>query len=493
MRRVTAHATHAGTRRRREAGAGMLVVIVAMLLVGALAGAVAVSTMTGVRGGGAASARAMSQRAIEDGVELYRLALESGIATEATNWVPPPAQLQSLLDARGTVMPLATLTGLTAEQRTALAGAPQFAVRMAADDRGRHRYWQLVRITGPGAGGGSSVTAWLRGWYGTASGQTSRMPVAARTSFTPGGFHQFQLLVDGPIHFDDGAQVTGPVHSNGSGVGAGSAVGPLPGARVSCSGEFARISTGSGSVDAALPASCRRVASSRRWTFGTVREAFEGIRIADASGGEGVMLANPAGVGQVRVRLLGATVDVGGAVRPIGEGLAILVAGDVVVSGTANGRVTIASDPPNDRAGRILVDGDVRAGGPAASIGLFTEGDVVVSVAPCVTTIEAAVVAARGGLTIDRGYRTQLAQLDAASCGSFSFRGSIAAAEGPVLRWTWPSGAAAGYASRSYAWNPRLVRNPPPWTPVVEGWQVRDWQETPPHCGVGGAWSAGCG
>lgn len=474
--------------RHDERAMAMAFVIAAMFVVAALGAAVAVSTMTGRDSSSASASRSMSQRAIDDGVELYRLALETGAADESTGWVPPPSRLQNVIADRGTVVPLSALPGLRTDYRATVPGAPTYAVRMAADEHGRHRFWQLVRVTGPGSGDPSSVTAWFRGWYGRADGSTGRQVVVGRASLTPGGFHQFQLLVDGVVRFDDGAMITGPVHSNGTRAGGEAAIAPLPGARVGCSGEFARLSASDGSVSAAFPDSCRRVQSTRRWSFGAVGETFDRIAVAAAAGGTGVMVAQPADTGRVPVRLLGDRVDVGGQVRSIGQGLTILVLGEASVAGTSRGRVTVASDPSGDRAGQILVDGDVVAEGAGAAIGLYTDGDVVVSTAPCVGRLDAAVIAARGGLTIDRSYRTELAQLDSPSCGSFAFHGSIAAAQSPVLRWTWPNGAAAGFSQRSYAWNPRLVRTPPPWTPVIEGWQVRDWQEAASSCGAGGRW-----
>jgi hypothetical protein len=476
---------------RSELAIALPLVIAIMVVVLILGAAIAINTITGVRAGGATAGRTMSQQAIEDGVGLYRISLETNVATEATNWLPPPDLMQQVLRDRGTVVPLARLTGLPDAYRFPPRGGANWAVRMAPDGDGEHRFWQLLRVTGPGAGGSGSVTAWIRGWYGAPDGATARSVIVGRASFTPGGFHQFQLLVDGPIRFDEGATITGPVHSNGNGAGAEAAIAPLPGAHVGCAGEFARLSAAAGGVSSAMPSSCKRVTSARRWNFGTVRETFDSIGDATAAGGEGVMVADPGPGGSVAIRLQGAQVDVGGQLRDIGEGLAILALGDVMVSGTSSGRVTIASDPRGERAGQILIDGDVRASGAAGVVGLFTEGDVVVSSSPCVSRVEAAVIAARGGLTIDRGFRTDLAQLDAPNCPAFSYSGSIAAAESPVLRWTWPGGQAAGYGRRSYEWNPRLVRNPPPWTPVIEGWQVRDWQESNSSCGLAGS-TAGC-
>jgi hypothetical protein len=470
----------------------MIVVIVVMIVVAALAGAIMVSTLTGVRGGSASASRSVSQRTVEDATEIYRVALESGLANESTGWVPPPTELQKLLGTRGTLVDVASLTSLPAALRQPIPGAPRQAVRMSAQSGSSHRYWQLVRIVGPGHGAtDGNVTVWIRGWQASATGMTTREPVVKRVSLSPGAFHHFQLLVDGPIRFDSGARITGPVHSNGRNVGGGSAISTVSGAAVTCSGEFARLSTGDGSIGGEMPAGCRRITKARSWSFGSVRQTLDRIQVAGASGGSGVFVASPADNGAVPVRLNGTSVDVGGVVRPVGGGLTVLVLGNVVVSGQTSGRVTIASNPPGATAGEIKVDGDLRTSGAAAAIGLFTEGDVVVSTSPCVGRIDAAIISARGSLTIDRGLRTELAQLDAARCGSIAVVGSIAAAESPVLRWAWPNGITAGYAARSYDWNPRLVRTPPPWTPVIEGWQVRDQQDVVPTCGRSGS-AVGC-
>ncbi|MCW2974265.1 MAG: hypothetical protein JWN72_2538, partial [Thermoleophilia bacterium] len=349
------------------------------------------------------------------------------------------------------------------------------------------------RVTGPGAGTTSGVTIWIRAWQGASDGRTSSGVSTSRVNFTPGGFQQFQLLTDGPIAFDDGARITGPVHSNGIGATSGIAVGLVPGARIDCAGEFARISVSSGIVADSLPSACRRIANGTRWNLGVVKTTFEGIRTATAAGGHGVMVVNAIGGGDVRVRLAGDTIVVGGVTKSIGEGIAVLVDGNVVVSGHTTGRVTIASDPLSADRGQIRVDGDLVGTGSRASIGLYTEGDVVVSTRPCVARIDAAIIAARGAMTIDRGLRTEVAQLDSVGCGKVEMFGSIASAESPVLRWSWPGGGSTGYDERSYAWNPRLVRNPPPWTPVIEGWQANDLQEAGQECGSGGTWEVACG
>lgn len=503
--------------RSSESGGVLLYVVLVAVVIAGLAASISVSTMLGVRGGGAAAGRAGAQRAVEDGLALYRVALEQRVANESTNWLPRENALKKLLKdgdspvgRRGELVRIDDpneLGGLPEPLKLVLTDSPAYIVRMDIGG-GQYRFWQFLRVIGPGVPGGADgeVVVWMRGWQGARDGSTARAPLHARAAFTPGGFQQFQLLTDGPILFDDGARINGPVHSNG--VGAGNGLPAISPARadpdISCAGGAARLSAAPDQGIVGMPNSCKIAESSRRWNLAVVRDSLDGIRSSVpecATQYAGVHIACPLSFGFVQVKLQGDSVDIGGQVRPIGDGLVILVHGDVMVSGHANGRVTIASDPAKapdgvtaDRArgGQIRVVGDVTSNG--GSIGLFTEGDVVVETDGCpVTRLEAVVIASRGGLTIDRGYRTDIAQLDAPSCDEFRFVGSIAAAEAPVLAWSWPAGVTAGFKKRSYTWNPRLLRAPPPWAPVIEGWQVSNWQEAPGGCvkagpAAGGVW-----
>lgn len=474
---------------RREQGLVIGQAVIAVAVVAIIVGTIMMITLRSVASSSEGSRRASAQGAVEAGIAVYRQALVANAASEANGWMPSQAQLERLVTGSSKVVPLAQLQLQPPFDRLP-EGAPPVAVRIRSDD-GTSMYWQLVHANGPGYGSTTgTVVVWVRGWRSSDSGQIAGSPMLARAVFTPGGFHQFQLMSESPIRFANGAQISGPVHSNGG--GGGPAISVEPGATVSCSGAQARVSASTGSIDG-IPASCARAdVAGTRFTLGSVAETFDAIRAAAAGGGRGVHVVNTTGDpnGFVPVQLQpDGTVIAGGTPLAVGGGLAVLVHGNVLVSGTTTGRVTIASDPgagAAGSAGRIRISGDLRASGDGAAIGLYTAGDVELDSAACTSRIDAAIIAAGGTLTINRGLRTEVRQGDAPRCGAITVNGSIAAAEGPVLRWQWQTGEWTGYERRDYVWNPNLVRRPPPWSPVIDGWQNASWAPADQSCWLNG-------
>lgn len=228
----------------------------------------------------------------------------------------------------------------------------------------------------------------------------------------------------------------------------------------------------------------------RRFDLGSVESSFDGVRTAATRNLRGIHVVRTAGDPNGFIDVVldpGGFVTAGGTRLPVGGGLAVLVEANVRVTGSTGGRVTVMSDPSrtDGRGGTIRISGDLRTTDPDGVIGLFTEGDVQLDASRCVSVVQAAIIAGGGALTIDRGLRTDVAQQDAPRCGAITVRGSVAAAEAPVLRWAWANGAWTGYDRRSYEWDARLVRHAPPWAPVIDSWQHVAWREAPTAC-----WSA---
>jgi hypothetical protein len=476
---------------RRESAFAISQTIVVGAIVAMIVLIIATATLRGIMSGRAGSARAVGSVAIDSGVDLYRQALESGAASEASNWMIPRSEAAELVGSSGQVVDMSRLTGLPAQLREPIPGAAPWAIRRRSS--GVWSYVQPLQAIGPGNGGSGEVVVYLRAWSGGETGESSTPVTTARVAFTPGAFHAFQMVVDGPITFAQGATIDGPVHSNGVGTTGGqTAIGAL--GPVNCNGEFARVGTSAGVVSGGFSSACRRRATRPPIELGAVRDAFVRLqRASDLTTGR-VIVVRGTGGGVVPIRLDRTNVIIGGQSRTIDGSLAVLVRGDVQVSGRTTGRVSIASDPSGGeylgRGGTITVTGPVGTDGEGV-LGLFTEGDVVVDAASCTPSLEAAVIASNGGLTIPRSMRSDVVQLDAPQCPAFSFHGSIAGAEAPTMRWQWPSGGWAGYDRREYSWDPTLVRRPPPFAPVLDGWQVGEWTVATGACTQPAAFASG--
>ncbi|MCW2972039.1 MAG: hypothetical protein JWN72_312, partial [Thermoleophilia bacterium] len=127
----------------------LVYVIAITMAVATLLVAVLVMTTTGIRSGARADVRNANQQTVQDAVQLYRVALESRVANEATGWVPPPRLLQTMLGARGEVVELASLAGLDRSYARPVPGAPVYAVRMQRTESvgGSFHFWQIIRVT----------------------------------------------------------------------------------------------------------------------------------------------------------------------------------------------------------------------------------------------------------------------------------------------------------------------------------------------------------
>jgi hypothetical protein len=139
--------------------------------------------------------------------------------------------------------------------------------------------------------------------------------------------------------------------------------------------------------------------------------------------------------------------------------------------------VTIAARRSRGGAATVFVDGDIRKGDQtSSSIGLLAEGNIVIWQSPsnpcAVTTVQAAMVAATGGITIPPQYTSDEIQPTAPRCAqTLTLTGSFAGHRPPTMEWRWDHGETGFVGRRQYTWDQKLKRNPPPFFPLTGTWQ----------------------
>jgi hypothetical protein len=388
----------------------------------------------------------------------------------------------------------------------------------SACDQGDVRsYWQPFRVVMPDITGNESpnVVVYVRTFLGSVTAQAYSAASYARVEMRPGRFADFQQISDGNVRIGSTASINGPVHSNGLGDGSFSTVQEATGLGdrwilaepgVTCTGS-ASLSITAGVIDA--PGSCNSLgATGQTISFLRAIDAIQSIRDANAAGRAGTAVFSGAahrGAETLqepyhtawRVELQGSSMTVSypdgtfAGTYGLGRVNAFVFDEDVRVRGTvgADRRVTIAAERDGGASASIYVDGDlVKGDDRTSSIGLLAQGDVVLWMFPpnnCpVGTMQAAVVAASGGVTIPTRFTTNELQTNVPNCtGAVVIDGSLAGHRPPTLVWTWPGVPAAGYAgTRDYRWDQELKRNPPPFFPLTGLWQPFQVREANVDC-----------
>lgn len=392
----------------------------------------------------------------------------------------------------------------------------------ACQSGGVNAYWQVFRVVMPDITGedSPSVVLTLRSWLGNPQVGAWSKASYARVEVRPGRFADFQLISDGNMRFGPGALINGPVHSNGFDDGSFSTVHQAPGAAprsgwvyldagVRCQAPASiTISTGVIRGPGLGPACNAQGATGQTISFLRAVDSIDSIEASAARGRAGTgMFRAPGRRGNEsgrdpyhtawNVRFNGTTMSVdypdGGPARTLSLGRvnAFVFDEDVRVRGTVaeDRRVTIAARRDGGASAMIYVDGDIRKGDDrSTSIGLIAQGDVVLWQAPgracSIGVVQAAMVAATGGVTIPTRYTTGEVQSGAPTCGQrISLDGSIAGHRPPTLVWTWPGGHSAGFTgTRTYTWDEQLKRNPPPFFPLTGTWQPFNIREANVDC-----------
>lgn len=190
--------------------------------------------------------------------------------------------------------------------------------------------------------------------------------------------------------------------------------------------------------------------------------------------------------------------DSGWTVVDLKKSKALFFADTVAVSGKATVPVTIAARKPmitTDSTGDAMAEEDGASTGAAnivivgntfsetekGVVGLVSQGDVVLeqikkyedSGYPCITNLNAAVIAATGALTVDPRADTEAAPSNRKACPErLVFNGSVAAHRAPVMFIDWGT-VKFGFPQRTYQFDETLVNNPPPFFPYSGRWDAR--------------------
>lgn len=387
-------------------------------------------------------------------------------------------------------------------------------------------YWQVFRVDQPDITGTEppNVVVYLRSFMGSASARSWTKASHARVELRPGRFADFQQISDGNTRIGAGASISGPVHSNGLPDGSFSTVQEAPTSSKSwiwmddgssCAGQKATLSITRGEIRVPSGSACTELGETGQTiSFLRAIDAIDSIRTAQSRGRDS---ARTFAAGALRgeqgkrepydtawdVALTGTSATIR---YPNGASLgtialdrvnAFVFDEDVRVRGTAAAdvRVTIAAERSGGAAASIFVDGDLRKGDDrTSSIGLIAQGDIILWMenGPAglrcpVGVVQAAMVAATGGVTIPTKYTTSEVQTTAPECGTVVVDGSVAGHRPPTLVWRWRADTgdtyAAGYDTRrEYRWDEQLKRNPPPYFPLTGSWQAFQMREANTDC-----------
>lgn len=519
MRRLSAQPARAW----RDVDGGSLVgTVIMFVIIGAIVSVLANSAIQSMRDAGDQKARVAGLPAADAGIAKFRQALDRGYASLADNYTLDANDLEqisgdaSVIDMQAPQVP-PEYRKVDSEGANASVPVP-FTMVETMEGRSATGYWQIVRIIPPdySTPDRSALVVYFRAWMSDSTGRSQRARTI-RVGYRARPFSAYQMLSDEPIALERGARLSGPVHSNGyrRTAGGDSVMAPGDGS-VRCDSRQ-RISTAQGGV-AGLDDPCDvHGATGKRINFshvGTALEQFQQTR-DNAGGVAGRSCVAP-------VRCIGETaLPVGGfyAVTmandqvtwracsasgscglPAGEriesatsagqaGEALVFAGDVRLSGTVGGRLSIFARYPDDSgsAASIHLVGNTATRGTGTDVlGLVAQGDIVVDVAPggacAVNRIDAALVAGSGGVTLPREYRSPVPPGATTPCtADLQVVGAIASREAPTLVWSWGA-QKIGFTRRTYSFAPRLRHDIPPFFPLAGGWRSIGWNEANVDC-----------
>lgn len=497
--------------RAAEQGSALVVALLIIIMI-SMIGAALVAANTRARDSNRTrSDRVQGVGPTDAAIATYRFALQAGKATDLTDWFITRDDLREIIGGAGTTIPNAQAGPYGVVDTGAVGGVPatmRFTVMLGSG--GQREFWQIYRLQAPDLGRDRDLRVWFRAWVGrwdqaTNTVQSASAPRTIVASFRQGRFSDFQMLVNGPIKFDTGGMIFGPVHSNGylDGVTQPPAGNPNarvfadPGSTITCPPSGAPVTTGAGTV--ALPAACRLVGdgqpTGRFVSFQGLTATFQEMRARCTTGRVRCVDGNR---DDHTLRLLGNSVQVNGVTQPKpAEG--IIFDGTVRVSGTINGRLSIGATS-RTRTGAapamIIITGDVgtptNADGTSRTrgeaLGLFAQGDIVVDPTPatCAGLIHGVLISGSGALTIGRERRTSqppTVGVVAPCPRRLVLSGAVATNSAPQLSWRWPErNLAIGYSERQYVWDTALRDAPPPFVPVTGTWENGTWKEADLAC-----------
>ena len=493
--------------RSDEAGFAIITVMVAMLLAAIVVAAIVASTSKSTSDMRHASGQLTSRNAAEGGVNSIQQVLHAERVTSPDGFAISDAQLAAYAAGSGaTTIP----TSSSAFPMVNSTGSPLTVLENASDASsadGQTNHWQIVRQIPPSLTTDSSyATVYVRGWRQAQGQQAASEPTVLRARLRPGTFADYQLISDQAIAFEPNMVVNGDIHSNGFIDGPSIPDPTKPNDRVWRKGSMTCvpvnaglapvISTAKGAVDLTGVSGCStRPDTANFIDFARARDSYLRVTANCTSSGVHCYNNTPAAVtGMYTVSLQPNQALVTaptGAVTSValssGTQTALAFDRSVYVQGNPRGRISIlAFHDPGDvdvAAPDIYIGGSLQpAAQPpntATSIGIIAENNVILA-SPnnaCTQSVKAAVIAAAGSVTIPLAWRTPTYQTAQPKClQPLRFTGSMASHGAVTLRWTWGTPSSvfdwAGYANRSYGWDPDLRRFPPPYFPLSYPWEI---------------------
>lgn len=381
---------------------------------------------------------------------------------------------------------------------------------------------------------GGRVVLYVRGWLGDASGNdgsTAKTSVI-RADLRAPRFSDYQMLADGKIRIGAGSTINGKIHSNGFNQSflnqfqnEPAQIATRTGA--SCS-STARFSTRAGSVDVSASPSCQNPnfnfsGKGDQVDLLRVKETADVIEREYCSSGStppnirvacfsdapnsptirSALLASEPTTGlqhfTVTLRANNTVAVAGDASGPISTentallhqptsasssyGTVLVFDGSVRVIGTlgSTSRLTIIAHTTANtdvQTASIWMYGlaaNSRTVGSTAdltsTLGLIADGDIYAQESTaCPIEVRAAMVSSSGMLSMDPVFRNgAVGDTPCAVPDAFSLIGSSA---GHLPPFMVQSSVNAGYASRSYEWDPKLYDNPPPMFAPTGPWNV---------------------
>jgi hypothetical protein len=459
--------------------------------------------------------------------ENYLYAVQNGIVEERSSFVLTQAALESLRQPGlgDEVIPNSdpriptvakTLQGVF-QDGVKIADVPAFTMKETI--RGSSTtvgFWQQYRVDAPSftfVDSNSNLVVYFRAWVAAPDGSQPTKPRYVRVEYRPGRFADYQILTDGPLAFQSGATLDGPVHSNGLSDNPFLTI-PSSNNRlriwsyggVNCTSS-AYVTTAKG--DISMPGCTSQANTGSYISFLRTQDSFNQIENDCNTDATDTVWCFPPITGVYDVTLQGNSIAVAGVgTFPVSRYAAMMFHDDVQIRGRTSGRVTIAVRR-NDvalagnggRAGAatIRIMDDLGTTLPKArkdALGLLSEGDIIVDMNmsgnKCpVSNINAAMVAMSGSLTIPPEWTTQLPPADAPWCTNpLVIDGSVAVHRAPIMQWIPTiatidrsnSDRTVGYKSRTYSWDQNLRVNTPPYFPLSDLWQVSSYKEANADC-----------
>lgn len=159
---------------------------------------------------------------------------------------------------------------------------------------------------------------------------------------------------------------------------------------------------------------------------------------------------------------------------PLPENGALFVnGGDLTVSGTLNGQLSMGTNRNIIIANNITYNSDPRANPNSTdTLGLIAERDVIISrYAPQDVEVDASIMALGNSFTVERWWRGP-------AKGTLTvFGGIIQDYRGPVGTFNPRTNTKVSGYTKDYQYDARLMTNPPPFYPTTGDYVIVSWQE----------------